>query len=225
MTVETIAKELSFTSEYPSSIESESLPYNYKPLAAGDIAPSFTLSADGGLLSDIHSNSFSRERFISLHDFLDYGQPLLIFFSGAATRAALQAKQLEALQKKTEQRGGRLLILTPVALRHIKRQLKESGSLSVFHDRDNAIAEAFGLYNDQNPLWQWVSGIEEEEETLPGFYVIAPDRTITYRFVDFRFSLHSNSSYQPLAFMNELLEAVDNASRSYRQPERFSLVS
>ncbi len=221
MNAETMANSLSFV--YPSFPTQNLLAYQYQPLRLDETAPSFVLPFHQALITQGNLTA-SRDTFISLHDFLDYGQPLVIFFTGSSTRA-LRPAAVEALQQKVQQQGGKLLVLSPAEPKHLRRQLKEASLLSVFQDKDNVIAEAFGLYNDQNPLWQWVSGIEEEEETLSAFYVIAPDRTVAYRFVDFDFKLYSSGNYGSLAFMGEMLESVYHTSQRYHPARRYKLVS
>ncbi len=198
--------------------------YNYQPLVSGDIAPSFILSAQHGLINSFNGNISVRETIISLQDFIDYQQPLVILFLGVASRASLNVKRLETLQHSIQRQGGKLLILTPVEPKYIRRQLTNS-SLTIFHDKDNEIAEAFGLFNEQNPLWQWVSGIDEEEETLPAFYVIAPDRSISYQFIDFDFLLYRNNNYHSLHFINDLLDDVYKVSQQYHPQKAYKLVS
>lgn len=202
-----------------------SYPYNYQPLEAGKTAPSFSVYRQCGILGEEFNHSFRNENFFSLPDFLDYGQPLVVLFSGAAARNVLHTKKLENLQDRIQQQGGKLLVLTPAAPKYIRRQSSHSSSLTVFHDGDNEIAESFGLYNEQNPLWQWVSGIDEEEETLPAFFVIAPDKTVTYRFVDFDFTLYRNNHFSSLYFIEEILDAVQQVSASVHQTELYQLVS
>ena len=199
--------------------------YQYQPLSAGNIAPSFTINTEHGLLSSCVGTSVTKETIISLQDFIDYGQPLVILFFGVASRAALDIKKLKILHRNIYRQGGKLLVLTPIEPKHLKRQLRDSHSLSIFHDKDNTIAEAFGLYDEQNPLWQWVSGVEKEEETLPAFYVIAPDRSVAYQYVDFDFVLYRNSNYQTMPFISELLEEVKKVSQQYHLQKTYQMVS
>ena len=220
-----IIEDLSLATSYKAGKRHLSYPYNYQPLESGKAAPVFSVHRQCGVLGDEFNHSFRNEALFSLTDFLDYGQPLVIFFSGAATRNLLQAKKLENLHQRIQQQGGKLLVLTPAAPKIIKRELSFSSSLTAFHDSDNEIAESFGLYNEQNPLWQWVSGIDEEEETLPAFYVLSPDKTVLYRFVDFNFTLYRNNHFSSLHFIDDMLDAVRQASGSFHRAELYQLVS
>lgn len=217
-----ITEELSLATQSERNVL---YPYNYQPLEAGKTAPSFFIHRHCGITGDEFTHSFRNEALFSLTDFLDYGHPLVIFFAGAAARSLLQAKKLEALQESIQRQGGKLLILTPAAPKHIRRQLSYSSPLTVFHDCDNEIAELFGLYNEQNPLWQWVSGIDEEEETLPAFYVVSPDTTIAYRYADFDFTLYRSHDSSSLHFIEEMLDAVRQTSASIYGTELYKLVS
>ncbi len=224
MSVNTIAQQ-SMAANQLLTISDIGSRYQYQPLSAGNMAPSFTINTEHGLLSSCVGTSVTKETIISLQDFIDYGQPLVILFFGVASRASLHIKKLEILHRNIYRQGGKLLVLTPIEPKHIKRELRDSHSLSIFHDKDNSIAEAFGLYDEENPLWQWVSGIEKEEETLPAFYVIAPDGLVAYQYVDFDFILYRNSNYQTLHFISELLEEVKKVSQQYHLQKAYQMVS
>lgn len=214
-----------FNTNHSLAITHSASGYGYQPLVTGNIVPSFTISTKQGLLSFCLGTSVTRESIISLQDFIDYGQPLVVLFLGFSTRAALSIARLELLQQQIQKEGGKLLVLTPIEQKHWKRYFKGSHSLSIFHDEDNTIAESFGLFDEQNPLWQWVSGIESEEEVLPAVYVIAPDRRIVYHHVDFDFVLSHNSDYGALHFTPQLLEAVHYIAQPYHPEKRYKLVS
>lgn len=200
--------------------------YGYQPVVTGEFVPTFFLPTQHGITGHFASSSFSREVVISLQDFLDYQQPLVIAFLGAPGQAAVNIQQLHKLHTDIEEHGGKLLILTAIEPKYLRRQLKQSNTLNIFHDEDNTIAELFGLYDLQNPLWQWVSGIEEEEQTIPALYVIAPDRKITFSYVDYTFSLFTGDYYPLQIISNKLLNSVTTIAAQYQYPSKaYKLVS
>ncbi len=190
-------------------LSSDTNHYGYQPLAKGGCIPAFSLPSEAGIINAL-APLLKRETLITLQDFLDYQQPLVIAFLGAPGQAAADILKLEKLGTGIQQCGGRLLVLTAIAPRHLRRQLRQSDTFTLFYDKDNTIAELFGLYDPQNPLWQWVSGIEEEEQVLPALYVAAPDRNITFSYVDYHFSLFTGSMQHWHAGLLNAVQAVAN---------------
>ncbi len=75
-------------------------------------------------------------------------------------------------------------------------------------------------------LWQWVSGIEEEEQSIPALYVITPDAKVAFSYVDYRFNLFTDHSYPLQSVSKELFDVVNESSVQYHyQPEAYKLVS
>jgi len=82
------------------------------------------------------------------------------------------------------------------------------------------------LYDIQNPLWQWISGIEEEEQSIPALYVIAPDSKVAFSYIDYNFNLFIDNSYPLQSISKELLDVVNELSVQYHyQPDAYKLVS
>ncbi|CAN5555701.1 hypothetical protein BH10BAC2_BH10BAC2_49970 [soil metagenome] len=127
----------------------------------------------------------------------------------------------ERLPQKVTLSGGRLLAITN--LEHAAPG-NAITSLDIFKDRRNAVAKAFGLYSPQNPLWNWVPGIEESETFLPAFYVIAPDKQIVYHHIDYNFSMFNDLNLLQNSFIQRLLESVEHTTNAY-YPVSYKLVS
>ena len=209
-----------------ASTFSKAYTYGYEPLATGESIPNFYLPAQHVVSKQLLSGSLSREAFISLQDFLDDQQPLVIAFLGAPGQAAVNIQLLERLHDIIQAQGGRLLIFTAIEPKYLRRQLKQSGTLHIFYDEDNTIAELFGLYDIQNPLWQWASGIEEEEQSLPAVYVVAPDSKVAFSYVDYNFNLFIDNPYPLQSISKALLDVVNELSVQYHyQREAYKLVS
>lgn len=205
---------------------SKTYTYGYQPIATGDSAPRFYLPTQQVITKHSLPGSLLREAFITLQDLLDDHQPLVFAFLGAPGQAAIDLQQLETLHAAIQDEGGKLIAFTSIEPKYLRKQLKQSGSLRLFYDADHAIAELFGLYDAQNPLWQWVSGIEEEEQSVPALYVIAPDGHVAFSYVDYSFNLFTSNPYPLQAIKKELYDAVSESSVQYRyQPDAYKLVS
>jgi len=200
--------------------------YGYQPITTGESVPNFYLPQQHAITKHLLSGSLSREAFITLQDLLDDQQPLVFAFLGAPGQAAVNIQQLEKLHTAIADQGAKLVVLTSIKPKYLRKQLKQSNTLNLFYDADNTVAELFGLYDAQNPLWQWASGIEEEEEFLPALYVVAPDSTIAFGYVDYSFNLFTDNPYPLQSVSKELLDVVNELSVQYHyQPEVYKLVS
>ena len=173
--------------------------YGYYPLLKSDIAPLFSLN---------------REQLVSVQHFLDLQQPLVIAFLGHAEGASSSLKALSALHEQVLENGGNLIILTNNISRSFKKKVAEQNTLTVFFDEDNEIAEKFGLFDETNPLNNWLSGLDDANTALPALYVIAPDRQITFHHIDYQFSLF-RSEVLATSIVESLLDNVSTLATSY----------
>ena len=174
--------------------------YGYYPLLKGDTAPLF---------------SFNGVQFVSVQHFLDLQQPLVIAFIGNTNNAAASLKALAKLQPLVLENGGNLIVLTNNASRAFKRKVEEQSSLTVFFDVDNEVAEKFGLYDESNPLSNWLSGVDDSNTALPALYVIAPDRRIVFHQIDYQFALF-NGEQLPKTTVETLLDNVSTLATSFK---------
>jgi peroxiredoxin len=199
--------------------------YGYYPLIKGNTIPAFYLHSEDGIARHLASGSLANELVISIQDFLDCNQPLVLAFYNAQLGKVPDIKALESLQADVQVMGGKLVILTNTPARYFKKAIRHQHSLTIFFDRDNAIAEQFGLYDAFNPLWQWVSGVEHDDLALPAYYVITPDRQITYHHIDYNLNtLKGGLSSQN--FVRELLTEVYRSSQQFGyQPAQRRAVS
>ena len=184
--------------------------YGNNPLIKGEYAPKFTLQKkviSGGNLKQLVSTEFT----ITLDDILQYRQPLVILFYNTHNENISHLKTLISFSRDVHIMGGRLLILTS-SLYFKKLHLQES-DISIFYDEGNLIAGAFGLYNAEKPLWQWVSGIENEVP-VPAAYVIAPDGKIIFDYADYAFKLFEDVSLNNV-FVRTVLTTVYHTDQEY----------
>jgi len=173
--------------------------YGYYPLIKGDIAPVSLLDKD---LS------------ISLQHYFDLHQPLVVVFLSSSLVNSDSLRALSKLQLKVQEGGGNLVLVTNNNSREFKRAINEINNLSVFFDRDNEIAEQFKLYDYANPLVNWLSGIDDDNISLPALYVIAPYREIVFHHIDYDFNLFSTLQINKTV-VDQLLDAVNTLSTSY----------
>ena len=199
--------------------------FGYYPLIKGNTIPGFYLHAEDGIARHLASGSLANELIISVQDFLDCQQPLVLAFYNAQLEKIPDIKALESLQADVQVMGGKLVVLTNTPARYFKKAIRHKNSLTIFYDRDNAIAEQFGLYDAFNPLWQWVSGVEHDDLALPAYYVVTPDRQIAYHHIDYNLtSFKEGISTQP--FVRDLLTEVYRSSQQFNyQPVQYRSVS
>jgi hypothetical protein len=191
--------------------------YQYSPALKGEMVPSVFFQKQNILAKYLVYGSLVNEQIISLQDFLDYQHPIVLaFYSGNA--ALPNIAELESLQSDIEVMGGKLILVVNDAARHFKRAIKENSGLTVYYDRDNVIAEQFGLHDEFNPLWHWVSGVEQSETVLPALYVIAPDKQIVYSHIDYDLQLFSHGADLSENQLRELLSTVYQTHQQYSYP-------
>jgi hypothetical protein len=199
--------------------------YGYYPLIRGNKVPAFYLNSENGFAKHLASGSLANEERISIEDFLDNQQPLVIVFIGQANSAQPDIKALKSLQADIQVMGGRLLVLSSIAPKYLRKLLKNQDNLTVFYDKENTIAELFGLYDVANPLWQWIAGVEEEDVPLPAFYVVTPDRQIAYHHIDYTLSVYSGAGFITQPFVRDLLTSVYHTAQQYSyQPIQYKKV-
>jgi AhpC/TSA family len=200
--------------------------YEHYPLVKGNMAPSFSLSLEESLVTNSKAGLHVKEQFVSLDDLLLEQKPLVIIFYTPGIQKAANLLFFESLNKSVSAKGGRLLIITSLQHVVINKHNPALDKLDIFKDSRNAIAKAFGLYDPQNLLWNWVPGIEESETFLPALYLIAPDKQIAYHHVDYNFSLFNEPELMHNSFVQHLLESVEAFAdtRTY-YPVSYKLVS
>ncbi len=173
--------------------------YGYFPLIKGDIAPVF---------------QFNKEAFVSVQHYLDLQQPLVVVFIEGSKINEQAFQPLLQLQANVQQAGGNLVVVSNVTSRSFRKNVSQINNLTLFFDEHNLIAEQFGLYDEGNPLSNWLSGIENDEAILPAIYVVAPNRQIVYTHVDYQFNLFSAQQLSK-TIEQQLMEAVTALSETY----------
>ena len=157
--------------------------FRSKPAEPGETFADFYLKADHGYWEGkptfISSNNLITEKQL-------FKKPLVLaFYSAEWKRHGLQQlKTLNALQKDINLLGGQLLVIADTDLRTLRQiMLEHNLSLNIYADPKNIIAENLGIYNAADPVYNRISGIDNNAPLL-ATYVITSARKITFKFID-----------------------------------------
>lgn len=157
-----------------------------KPLVTGDLAPFFRLvGAAGNWQTSVFAQK-SAERTTSVIDLIS-DRPLVVSFYcpcwGRYARPYLDS--LVQLNQDLLLAGAELVVFSNESPRVLERQVKGL-DFRVAYDAESTVAQRFGIYSEDDPVWERVSGISDEAFT-PALYVIGPNRQIAYHFLDENF--------------------------------------
>ncbi|MBN8836042.1 MAG: redoxin domain-containing protein [Sphingobacteriia bacterium] len=208
----------------PFITEVHRYPYNYQPLQKGRLVPQVVFQP-GNFLSALPYGSLIGNSLISIHELLEFKQPVvLVFFSAKAYNDKIFA-ELESLKLDVDVMGGKLLVVSNSFSRQIKTFVANN-NITVYYDAENVLAEAFGLYSYNNPLHNWLSGIDDPLTVLPAFYVIDPGKRVAFDLIDFDIKIFEKEGLLKMAFIRELLSAVHHSFRQFQKqswPKRITL--
>ncbi|PZP52545.1 MAG: hypothetical protein DI598_00480 [Pseudopedobacter saltans] len=182
--------------------------YNYYPLLSGDKFPSFVL--DRASFVSIKDKDLFTESFISSQDILDFPQPLVLAFL-SVTDKVIDTQVWESLQSDIEIMGGRLLIVTNGNNKQFTHKIRRDNKLNIWEDHRQQLAEEAGLYDSQNPISDWLSGVDADI-AIPAFYVIGKDHGIVFHHIDYALKTVSGSKFSESSFIRNLLTSVYQAA-------------
>lgn len=157
-----------------------------QPLVTGDLAPFFSLT---GAPNDWKASIFGNQHTGQATTLLDLvnTRPLVVSFYcpcwGRYARPYLNS--LVDLQQHLLAANAELVVFSNESPQVLARQV---GNLDfrVAYDAESSVAQRFGVYSEDDPVWERISGISEEA-FVPALYVIGPDRRIAYHFLDQNF--------------------------------------
>ena len=155
----------------------------------------------------------SPKGYVSISEILLSKEPVVLAFYSAETFNGHVIRDLESMAKDTEVMGGKLVLITSVFRKEILQTLGENHSLTVYYDIDNQLNEGFGLYQENNPLSDWISGINNEKASLPAIYVIDNQKEVIYRHVDYSLGLFSKKLGEQEKIFREMLTIVYHANQ------------
>lgn len=157
-----------------------------QPLGRGDVAPFFSLAgAPGNWRASVFGQRLS-DGATSVLD-LVHTRPLVVSFYcpcwGRYARPYLES--LIRLNQTLLAAGAELLVFSNESPSVLTKQVPGI-DFRLAYDAESLVAQRFGVYSDDDPVWERISGISEEAFT-PALYVIGPDRRITWHFLDDNF--------------------------------------
>lgn len=202
--------------------------YGYTPLKKGDYLPEIAHPASHILFPGgrENKNQLGDITPVNLKDLSVENRPLVILFRPTYHQQILpHIELLETLQKDIQVMGGSLLIISNAGIRDLGRQLQEHKALWVLSDPHNSVAEQFGLFTPDNPIGDWLSGIDDNIP-LPAFYLVLPNGAISYHYVDYNFRTYQGSAdeiYQQ-GFVRQLLTQIYQNSQTLRRPGKRAYV-
>ena len=184
------------TYRYPQFDLSEIIPdheytfrskYALKPIKSGDAIPDFTLEKDNQRWQQFF-NGVETHGPVLLRQLLNK-QLVISFYSGHWRAYGLDMlKQLNAIQYDIKAHDANLLIITAEKERKLEKLAWDNSlSLSFYFDTQKEVAEKFGIYSENDPIWNRISGIDTNVPLL-ATYVISPSGKVVYDHIDWNFS-------------------------------------
>jgi peroxiredoxin len=161
--------------------------YVLKPIKKGDTAPDFIFEKDNARWQQF-DNGVEIYGRVQLRQLLNKSL-VLAFYSGSWQDHGLSLlKQLNTIQHKIKAYDANLLIIGAEKERKLEKIAWDNSlSLSFYFDATNSIAERFGIYSENDPVWNRFSGIDTNVPLL-ATYVIASYGRILYDHIEWDFS-------------------------------------
>jgi len=158
-----------------------------RPIKSGEAVPDFILEKDNFRWQQFF-NGVETHGPVLLRQLLN--KPLVIaFYSGHWQAHGLNLlKQLHLIQHEIRANNASLLIVSAEKERKLERVAWDNGlSLSFYFDTNKEIAEKFGVYSENEPVWNRFSGVDTNVPLL-ATYVISQYGKILYDHIDWDFS-------------------------------------
>ena len=192
------------------------LSYNYQPLLSGDKFPSFVLNR--GSFITIKDKDLFGQPFTSLQDILDYPQPLVLAFLSVKDRI-VDIGSWKSFQADIEIMGGRLLIVTNGDSKQFTSKTRKEAQLNIWQDKHQQLVEDARLYDVQNPISDWLSGVDDDIP-LPAFYIVGRDSNILFHHIDYALKTVDGKNFSDSPFVRNLLTSVYQSSAARSAPLR-----
>ena len=195
--------------------------YGFSPIKKGDYLPQVYHPSSHIIFPGNREKENNAEDItpVRLKELTAGNRPLVIVFRPLLNHEPIQQVEfLETLQRDIQIMGGSLLVITNAGIRELRRQLKGHNSLWVLSDPHNTLAEQFGLYTPDNPIGDWLSGIDDHIP-LPAFYIVLPDGQLSYHYVDYNFRTYQDNLteiYQQ-GFVRQLLTKIYQDHQAIRR--------
>ncbi|MFI5162564.1 MAG: redoxin domain-containing protein [Sphingobacteriales bacterium] len=161
--------------------------YAPKPFRAGDIIPDFIFEKDNFRWQQFH-NGVGTNSAVPLRQLLNKTLVLAFYSASWQAHGLDMLKQLNAIQPMIKANDANLLIISSAKNRQFEKLAWDNNlSLSFYFDAENDIAERFGIYSENDPMWNRFSGIDTNVPLL-ATYVIAPHGRILYDHIESNFA-------------------------------------
>ncbi len=174
-----------------------------RPIRSGDAVPDFILEKDNFRWQQFF-NGVETHGPVLLRQLLN--KPLVIaFYSGHWQAHGLSLlKQLNLIQHEVRANDANLLVISTEKERKLEKVAWDNSlSLSFYFDTNKEIAEKFGVYSENEPVWNRFSGVDTNVPLL-ATYVISQYGKILYDHIDWDFSENFHS--------NEIISAVSRTT-------------
>ncbi|HTD39770.1 MAG TPA: redoxin domain-containing protein [Mucilaginibacter sp.] len=158
-----------------------------EPVRSGDILPDFSLEKETGRWQQFF-NGTEVHRPVLFHQLLN--KPLVIcFYSYHWQQYGIDLlRQLNSIQNDITANGASLLIISSEKNKKLEKLVWDNNlSLNFYFDEEKQIAEKFGIYSEQDPIWNKFSGIDTNVSLL-ATYVVSATGQIEYDHIDLDFS-------------------------------------
>jgi len=186
--------------------------YGFTPLKKGDLLPVITHPNSHIIYPGAKTDQEGIQDItpVSLLELSHVNKPLVIAFRPTIQHIPVEdIAFLDSFQRDIQIMGGSLLVVSNANIRDLRRQLGLHNHLWVLSDPHNSLAEQFGLYTPENPIGDWLSGIDDNIP-LPAFYVVLPNGEISFHYVDYNFRTYNGQAgdiYEQ-GFVRQLLTRI-----------------
>ena len=152
-----------------------------KPLKAGELAPSFTIASRNGFWRGGLEGK-SANPVLSLKQLAQ--RPLvLVFYSSYWNNLGQELLDvLLSARRRVQEAGGNLLVVSAEKIDEPLYSILADQGISLYYDLGQSLASLFGVYSEENPIWNRFSGIDINVPQLSA-YVISPAKQVVYEFV------------------------------------------
>ncbi|HJP62467.1 MAG TPA: redoxin domain-containing protein [Mucilaginibacter sp.] len=158
-----------------------------KPVTTGDTAPDFIFEKDSYRWQHFH-NGMEGYPTVPLRQLFNKTLVLTFYSSAWQEHGLDMLNQLSAIQQEFGTNDANLLVIHAEKGRRLEKLAWDNGlTLSFYLDAENNIAEKFGIYSENDPVWNRFSGIDNNVPLLAA-YVIAPHGRILYDYIESDFS-------------------------------------
>lgn len=206
--------EMNLTWDYtfPLKLYSQNRPTQAVPFITGNKFPNFSIT-NNMLVGKRSTSPYASTQLQQLSN----GKPLVVSFlsEGWNSYALVHLRKLQEAYNEILTLGGNLLVIVQGSVEEVKEFAHYfQVPFSVLADPENKIASQLGLYDEEFPIWESISGISANV-SIPAVYTIGRNGKIVYSAIDKHFdnpfsitemlaSVYGASNNIPVAIRQEL---------------------